>query len=401
MAAGATFGVLLLCKPSFVFLVPLLPAWGWFVFGRPSTAWLRPALLLLLAGLVVLPWTVRNWYVMQAVIPFGTGGGMLLLCTNNRIVIEDPALYGYSVMDNAISEYSAELKSIDDEVRRDARAKELAIAWLTANPDKWFYLARKKFVRLWTPRYQGSKHRGLMPIVSGYYCGILLLFAAGVLPVTARFMRQRHPALLMQMLILATTGTAMLFHGQHRYRFPVDSLCLVIGLGAMFLAIDWVSDRTWPKIRADLLGILVRHRLACIAAVSLAVGLGYWTHSDEQQITAFRNRVCQQRIDAVTEAAFAYQSSRGTWPPSLLELVPEYLPDFTALHCPWHSIGWGEYGVLVGQDRAAAAALISYELRVESAQRAIIVERRDVAVGHSWSDSPTTPVSPAAGSELP
>src|SRR5262249_2785249 len=151
VAAGLVFGVLLLCKPGVVFLIPLLPLWAWVVCGKNWILWGRAALIPLLAGLVMTPWIIRNRLVMGALIPFSTSGVQLLLCTNNRIVVEDPLLYGYSVIDQCLPEYKLRLRAVNDEVQRDALAKQLAIEWLLANSDKWFYLAQGKFFRFWTP----------------------------------------------------------------------------------------------------------------------------------------------------------------------------------------------------------------------------------------------------------
>ena len=66
VATGLTFGLLLLCKPGFLFVLPLLPLWAWAVCGRRVHDWFRIAAIPVSIGLVILPWVVRNLLVMGA-----------------------------------------------------------------------------------------------------------------------------------------------------------------------------------------------------------------------------------------------------------------------------------------------------------------------------------------------
>ena len=242
-AAGLTLGGLLLCKPGFLFLFPVLPAWAWAVAGRDRRVWLRAAVIPVVAGLVVLPWAARNYLALGAPIPFGTGGGSLLLQANNRLVVADPVFHGYAVWDTSLPEYAPAIRGPNDEVKRDAVAKAFALDWLKANPDKWFYLARGKVWRLFTPGYFGTGDRGRAAINSFGYGAVLVGFLLGVGPATAGMLRRRDPALILQALILATVGVAVVFHGQHRYRFPVDGLMLVIASGTVVWLVRAAAGR--------------------------------------------------------------------------------------------------------------------------------------------------------------
>ncbi|HEV3260935.1 MAG TPA: glycosyltransferase family 39 protein [Gemmataceae bacterium] len=362
IAAGVVLGVFLLCKPGFVLLLPLLPVWALVVCGKDRLLWLRAALIPLLAGLVLIPWVVRNRLVLGAFIPFGTGGGQLLLCGNNRVVVEDPRLYGYSVMDNALPEYGPALRAANNEVARDALAKHFAIDWLRANPDKWFYLLRAKFVRLWAPLYQGAAYRSFEWFAMAYYGLILALFAAALLPVTMRFLRERHPGFLLPCLVVATTGTAVVFHGQHRYRFTIDGLCIVMAAATVSWLAEVAARRSWRSafalVRTFVAGRWYWLLFGALAAGAVAVA---WK-LDEDHIERYRQRVCRQKLDAIGTAAVAYRRAHGRWPSDVADLVPEFLPNADALHCPKHSVGWHDYQLLGSPDMNRAAQLISYEV---------------------------------------
>jgi hypothetical protein len=288
-AAGLGLGALLLCKPGYVFLIPLLPFWALAVCRGDRRLWLRSAIIPVLAGLVVLPWTVRNYLELGHLIPFGTGGGSLLLQANNRIVVADSRYHGYAVWDTCLPEYAPLLRAPNDEYRRDEVAKKLAVQWLKDNPDKWFYLARGKFWRLWTPQYYGSGNRQLAIVVCSYYGVILFGFLSAVVPVTRRFVSERNPALIMLALILATTAMAVVFHGQHRYRFPIDSLCTIHAAAGFCWILNRVcgsekSSGDRPRLTSGTIGILLVFA-AVVAALALAIVV------DEQRIHEYRMRI--------------------------------------------------------------------------------------------------------------
>lgn len=83
VGTGALLGVLVMLRPEYAVLVPLLPALGALRLrrdtgrlGRGSLA--GPALALVCACLVVLPWTIRNLVVFDRLVPISTGGGQVL-----------------------------------------------------------------------------------------------------------------------------------------------------------------------------------------------------------------------------------------------------------------------------------------------------------------------------------
>jgi Dolichyl-phosphate-mannose-protein mannosyltransferase len=83
IGAGLLLGALAMLRPEYLVLVPLLPALALYRLYRGEGHWRRglltgPALVVGLACLVVLPWTVRNFVVFERVVPISTGGGQLL-----------------------------------------------------------------------------------------------------------------------------------------------------------------------------------------------------------------------------------------------------------------------------------------------------------------------------------
>jgi 4-amino-4-deoxy-L-arabinose transferase-like glycosyltransferase len=373
LAAGIVLGLLLLCKPGYVFLFPIFPVLGWFVFRWDARFWGRAVLLVGATALVLVPWVVRNQMVMRAFIPFGTGGGQLLLCGNNRIVVEDPRLFGYSVMDKSLPEYAAALADPNDEVRRDAVAKRLAVTWLRENPDKWFYLLQGKFRRLWTPFYLGRGRQTAGAVNSLYFGSVLVLFLLGLVPVTSKLIHERHPALIMHALIVATIVMALVFHGQHRYRFPIDSFCMSIVAVTLTHLVSGINNGSWREFRTRLLAGMSRHRswLGAIGATSVALGFLWYT--DQTHIELYRRETCQNKVTAIAEAIGRYKVRYDRLPEQLPDLIPEFLPNLDSLHCPSHSIGWTEYELLKESDVRGREFVVSYDLIATGSEGSVIV----------------------------
>lgn len=364
--AGAALGLLLLCKPGYVFLFPLLPLWALAVCRRDRRLWRRAALVPVLAGLLFAPWVVRNQMVLGVLSP-GTGGGSLLLQANNRLVVADPLFHGYAVWDTSLPEYAPSIREPNDEVGRDAVARGHAVAWLKANPDKWFYLVRGKVWRLFTPGYFGSKWADVAAVNYLAYFPILVLAAVAAGPVTARWVRRRDPALMIPALVLATTGIAVVFHGQHRYRFPIDSLLIV--MAAVGLVWGWRAVAGWRRGFGPLPRPRASARNLLLLAVVVAAAGGYWlaARADDARIRAWRAGVDRERVAAIEDAVGRYRAATGRLPARVEDLVPDYLPNAEAVHAPTHSLAYHEYQQLGAVGPAALKVVTSYAVEPDPA----------------------------------
>lgn len=360
--AGVALGVLLLCKPGFVFVIPLLAIWGWVVCRLNLFLWLRAGPILVFTGLTILPWVARNYHEFATLIPFGNSGGSLLLQANNRIVVDDQRYFGYAVWDTSLPEYASELRAPNDEVKRDAVAKRIAIQWLKDNPDKWFYLARGKFYRLWTPEYFGHSNRELALGVSVYYALILCCFMISAIPIGCALWRSRDPGFIIFIPILATVLMAVIFHGQHRYRFPIDSLCIVAAAGGVKCLIGVIAGR---KIRDTMSVGKSSRRVLVLLALSACCAASLFAASaiDNRRIDEYRDDINRKQIAAIHSAVLTYQARTGTLPTRLADLVPDYIPTAEGLHCPTHSLEYSDYQLLQLATPSAAVSVTSYEIR--------------------------------------
>jgi hypothetical protein len=246
VSAGILFGIATLVKAQTLVVVPLLFAIDWLRMGQVWTRLPRllvdGLLVLAIAGLTVLPWTIRNEVQLGHWIAVSTNGGYTLLTGNH---------------DTATGDYTPDAPVVKalmarpglDEVTRDAEARRLGMAWITAHPDRFLALAPKKLMRLWLPdgeaewAYQGGApgyarfelvYRAVRVLNQGYYAVLMLAFAAAFFVMIARRRRdgQRWIGwwLLPYGIALYPTLICVVFSGQSRFHYPVMPwVCMTAG----------------------------------------------------------------------------------------------------------------------------------------------------------------------------
>ncbi|MDE8653787.1 ArnT family glycosyltransferase [Novosphingobium album (ex Liu et al. 2023)] len=243
---GVIFGVATLVKAQTLVVVPLLFAIEWLragdVWRRVPGLVLQGTLVLAVAALTVLPWSMRNHQQIGHWVAVSTNGGFTLLTGNN-----DSATGDYTPADPVVTALMA--RPGLDEVARDAEAKRLGMAWIAANPGKFVMLMPKKLARLWLPdgeaewAYQGghpayARREGLFRAVryanQAYYGLLMLGFAAAFFVMVAR----RHRAgerwidwwLVPYGVAVYLSLIAVVFSGQSRFHYPVMPLvCMTVG----------------------------------------------------------------------------------------------------------------------------------------------------------------------------
>ena len=253
VAAGAVFGFATLVKAQTLVVVPLLFAIDWL---RAGDIWRRlpglvgqGALVLTVAALAVLPWSLRNHAQLGHWVAVSTNGGFTLLTGNN-----DSAAGDYTPGDPVVTELMA--RSDLDEVTRDAEAKRLGLQWIAEHPGRFLALAPKKLARLWLPdgegewAYQGGApsyarfeavYRAVRIANQAYYALLMLGFAAAFLVMTIRRRAEGERWvgwwLLPWGIAAYPSLIAVVFSGQSRFHYPVmPFVCLACG---------WLLAEAW------------------------------------------------------------------------------------------------------------------------------------------------------------
>lgn len=262
ITAGLVFGFATLVKAQTLVVVPLLFAIDWL---RANSLWRRfprlfgeGMLVLGVAILTVLPWSIRNHAELGHWVLVSTNGGYTLLTGNH-----DSATGDYTPDAPVVTRLMAQPGL--DEVTRDAEAKRLGLAWIEHNPGKFLALAPRKLARLWLPdgeaewAYQGGApayprlemlYRAVRYANQTYYAVLMLAFAAAFFAMLVRRYRdgQRWIGwwLLPYGIALYPTLICLAFSGQSRFHYPVmPFVCMSAGWLAV-LAWNRLADRGRP-----------------------------------------------------------------------------------------------------------------------------------------------------------
>ena len=244
--AGLVFGIATLVKAQTLVVIPLICLIGLLRDGqivrRTPGVIARGAFIIVVAAMVVAPWTMRNHAVMGAWIPVSTNGGITLLTGNN-----DSARGGFTPDDAAVKALDA--RTGLDEMEYDAAASRLGKEWIAAHPAQFVKLMPLKLLRLWGPDGEGQwAYETGSPAWKAAPWAFTLLRAAnqlwyvallGLFGVAAVLMvRQRHKAgervidwwLLPYGIALYPSAIAMVFSGQSRFHYPVmPFVCMAAG----------------------------------------------------------------------------------------------------------------------------------------------------------------------------
>ena len=262
VAFGLLTGAATLTRGEGVVLVPVgvlfwLTRDGW----RGSMRQTALAALGLFA--MVLPWTVRNWEVMHAVIPVSTSSGIALRIghspqsTGTTEAVHPPEpVDGVSVWEQAYYP--------NTEVRSYRAYTSRSIAYTLHHPRRELDLSRYKIFHLYrsdassliewvklgtaTPIRSETLENGLWRLFDAAH--YVLMFAAVA---SAVFWLRHDPSrLLLANVILVWTLFHILFSAEPRYHVPLCPIFAVASAGGICLAFDGLLRRMRGPARATL-----------------------------------------------------------------------------------------------------------------------------------------------------
>ncbi len=257
---GISFGLTTLCRPSIWPILPVMIVLGflaeWIIRSkgpgnetgsRLTSIPLKTIAIGLIAFLAILPWGLRNYYVMGHFKITTTHGGYTFLLGNNakffEAVLHQPlgTTWGDYPVEHPLSqanwyrELTAELdqQGLKTEFERDRAQYDIAMTEIRQDPASFFQAILLRQLRLWAPIPQGPEAEELPALVFcglwGVYLALYLLSVFGML----RLMRapQELPQWVWILAILITfSAVHSLYWSNARMRAPViPALALLAG----------------------------------------------------------------------------------------------------------------------------------------------------------------------------
>ena len=250
---AVSLGVASMVRPQVLLVIPAFGvAW---LLGQIGWRQVLARLGVVAAGIavVVTPWTIRNFAVFDAVIPFSTNGG-----DNLCVGFHPGAEGGFS-----IPKYCETGEFYTDgpaaERRRDAETRRRAIEWIKANPEKIPVLSLKKMwityrtdtdglyaaISFGKDQFLGDALGPLKVLAGSVYVVIMMAAAIGLVATARSGWRRRTTDATGLCIVGATLAGALvpvMFFGDPRFKMAV-SPCFAVLAGAGFVALGSLLGR--------------------------------------------------------------------------------------------------------------------------------------------------------------
>jgi hypothetical protein len=267
LVAGALLGLFALSRPQIVLFVPVIAGWFWLNGVRGTKFWRATSVLVLVAGVVILPWCIRNTVLLGRPTFISTNGGVTFWNGNNPFTTgsahdvfadklaafrgqdeRDPSLpdvYEHPPPYPFPPEMEARLGTMS-ELELDRAAYGAGLDYIRQHPADWLRLEKQKLVSLWWFR----PNLGANPLYQARWTVLymlqypLVLFAAVVGVIISMWGAPgswRRYALVYAILAFYTL-VHLAFNVLTRYRWEIELLLLIFAALAL--------ETTWHKLRS-------------------------------------------------------------------------------------------------------------------------------------------------------
>jgi 4-amino-4-deoxy-L-arabinose transferase-like glycosyltransferase len=227
-AAGLLWGLAVLTRPQMLFILPVVAAT--LIVSRrgvSGSTWSHAIAQVIVMGLVILPWVVRNEIVVGKA-NVSTLGGETFWGAHNEVVLRDPALRGSWVRPTDLSDARHPLPS-GNEVEREAAAWKYGLDFVGHHWRSMPGLVGMKMVRLLSP-FETTPNR---PVFWSFAVSWLVTapwVGAGIwLSVKAR----SRPGLVLLAPVAATLAVTLVFYGSIRFRDSMIPILVVFASHAV------------------------------------------------------------------------------------------------------------------------------------------------------------------------
>ncbi len=193
---------------------------------------------LLVVLLTILPWTARNFVVMNAPILTSTNGGALFWMGNGLGATGEHR----NISEGRFSDFT--------ELDWHREGYRLGLEHIANHPNQWFALLPIKFFHLWAsdrynidPSIIPESYRAAVPalwVVAQAYWTIIVLgatLAAISRPILGYWLK--FPAVLFPLTLLYWTAFHMMFHGEGRYHIQMIPVVIIVAAHLLDGERDW------------------------------------------------------------------------------------------------------------------------------------------------------------------
>jgi hypothetical protein len=214
--SGLFVGLTSLCKDSGIFLAGLISVWLFQAAQGPLKSRIKDTIIFLFFSLVlILPWSLRNYYIFHRFIPLSVGfGHTLYLGNNEKTIALNKGYDNFSLMPSDVTGLFTP--------QTDDILKKRAVEFMLNNPGKTIGLTAKKFVNMWQPYYSDARRISKLAMIFSYLPVVVLGLIGLILA-----LRRAKVTLLFVLIIGFYALLHMLTISGIRYRYPLMPFFIV------------------------------------------------------------------------------------------------------------------------------------------------------------------------------
>ncbi len=332
LAAGVTWGLLVLVRPTFMPVGLMVVFWMFWVARRqilPRGRFLRHTCLFFAVGIPLIgSATLRNYLVAQDLVLVSANGGVNFYFGNN------PQANGYTPSTTEFGSWSCDdypyiVKRLESELGRPLKYSEVSshfssLGWkyIKEHPLKVFRLTMKKALLFWGPKEISNEREDeyvrldsrILRWLPLRFSLIFTLAIVGTIMVAINARRCRrspqstpiatrkpYPVFVLMLLLIATYFVFHLpFIIAGRYRVPIIPFLIILGAYAVVEMVGMIRQRT--------LGRLAGWAVACLA-IRVLVGVNYTGYQPDKAHWHYQRGLAYNGIGQTEAAVHEYEQT--------------------------------------------------------------------------------------------
>jgi hypothetical protein len=239
---GLLWGAGLMVNASILALAPFLLLWLALDLRKKGWRWIQlPAMALIMAGIVCVPWTVRNYVVFHKVIVFRSNFGLELWLGNNSQVPDTWA--GFLHPNDYAPEREKYVRLGEIEYMRQKQSE--AIQFMESHPRDTLRFFWRRFVDNWMGTWDPIQDIwGTLPVDARVtLVANLFLSLFGLLGLLFMYREKNPYAFPIAMFPLVYPIVYYITHSSLRYRHPIDPAMVVVATYALAYPLTVMARR--------------------------------------------------------------------------------------------------------------------------------------------------------------
>ncbi|MGH7564393.1 MAG: glycosyltransferase family 39 protein [Gemmatimonadota bacterium] len=229
---GAAIGITMLVDSVVVAAIPFILAWLYFGSASDRGRTLGGmAVTVVVAGLIVTPWLVRNYQVFGKATYIKSNFGNELFMGNNPLATggaDDYRVTGRRITE-ILSETELKFLEAANEVEYNRFLRTKAVDWIRDNPGRFVQLTATRVARFWTTiKPPGGS---LEMVAFGAYLAVLFLAVIGLLK--SGF--DRDVVLILILLLSLPVPYYFTLAAHVRYRFPIVPFLMLFAANGLLV----------------------------------------------------------------------------------------------------------------------------------------------------------------------